>query len=99
MYAVIETGGKQYKVAEGDEIFVEKLEAESGAKVELKVLMLVADDGAVTTGDVKATATAEVLGVVKGAKVIVYKYKAKKNVRKKNGHRQRYTKLKIEKIG
>ena len=98
MYAVVETGGKQYKVTVGDEIFVEKLEAEAGAKVELKVLMTVADDGKVSA-DGKQKAVAEVLAQVKGRKVIVYKYKAKKNVRRKNGHRQRYTKLKIENIG
>lgn len=100
MYAVVETGGKQYKVSVGDEIFVEKLEADAGAKIELKVLMTVADDGKIVAGkDVNAKVMAEVQGEVKGQKVVVYKYKAKKNVRKKNGHRQRYTKLKIENIG
>ena len=100
MYAVVETGGKQYKVCVGDEIFVEKLEVEAGATVELPALM-VADEGVVKTGDeaaaVKVVAKAE--KNVKGTKVIVYKYKPKKNVRKKQGHRQTYTKLQIVSIG
>jgi large subunit ribosomal protein L21 len=100
MYAVVETGGKQYKVCVGDEIFVEKLEVEAGATVELKTLM-VCDEGNVKTGEeaaaVKVVATAE--KNVKGAKIVVYKYKPKKNVRKKQGHRQTYTKLKIASIG
>ena len=100
MYAVVETGGKQYKVCVGDEIFVEKLEVEAGATVELNALM-VADEGVVKTGDeaaaIKVVAKAE--KNVKGTKVVVYKYKPKKNVRKKQGHRQTYTKLQIVSIG
>lgn len=96
MYAIIETGGKQYKVCAGDVVEVEKLDLESGADVELKVLMVVDADGKVAfDGKVKAVA----LGNFKAKKVIVYRFKAKKNVRKKQGHRQQYTRLKISSIG
>ena len=101
MYAIIQTGGKQYKVAVGDEVLVEKLDAEVGAEVALDVL-LVADGETVTVGKpvvdgVKATA--RVLEHGKGKKVIVFKYKPKKNIRKKRGHRQPYTKVEITAIG
>ena len=99
MYAVIETGGKQYRVSEGDVIEVEKLNASVGDKVELPVLFT-ADGETVTAGkDVTVKATAEVLGQGKGKKIVVFKYKAKKNERKKQGHRQKFTKLKIVTIG
>ena len=95
MYAVIETGGKQYRVSEGDVIEVEKLEAAVGDKVELPVLFT-ADGDVVTAGkDVTVKATAEVLGQGKNKKIVVFKYKAKKNERKKQGHRQPYTKVEI----
>ena len=98
MYAVIETGGKQYRVSEGDVIEVEKLEAAVGDKVELPVLFT-ADGDVVTAGkDVTVKATAEVLGQGKNKKIVVFKYKAK-NERKKQGHRQSFTKLKIVTIG
>ncbi|MCR5610999.1 MAG: 50S ribosomal protein L21 [Clostridiales bacterium] len=101
MYAIIVTGGKQYKVEAGDEILVEKLDAEVGAKVELDVLMM-ADGETVTVGKpyvegVKAIG--EVVEHGKGRKVIVFKYKPKKNIRKKQGHRQPYTKVKVVSIG
>ncbi len=101
MYAIIQTGGKQYKAAVGDEILVEKLDAEIGAEVALDVL-LVADGETVTVGKpvvegVKATA--KVLEQGKGKKVIVFKYKPKKNIRKKRGHRQPFTKVEITAIG
>ncbi len=99
MYAVIVSGGKQYKVAEGDVIEVEKLALEIGAKVELPVLLTVDGDKVVAGGDVKVKATAEVLAQGKDKKIVVFKYKAKKNVRKKLGHRQPFTKLKIVSIG
>lgn len=99
MYAVIVSGGKQYKVAEGDVIEVEKLALEVGAKVELPVLLTVDGDNVVAGGDVKVKATAEVLAQGKDKKVVVFKYKAKKNVRRKLGHRQPFTKLKIVSIG
>ena len=99
MYAVIVSGGKQYKVAEGDVIEVEKLALEVGAKVELPVLLTVDGDNVVAGGDVKVKGTAEVLAQGKDKKVVVFKYKAKKNVRRKLGHRQPFTKLKIVSIG
>ncbi len=96
MYAVIETGGKQYKVAKGDVIEVEKLDLEAGAKVDLDVVMTV-DGDKVETGKpyLDKKAKGEVVMNGKGKKVLVYKYKAKKNERKKKGHRQQFTKIKI----
>ena len=94
MYAIIRTGGKQYKVEAGDEILVEKLDAEVGAEVAFEVLMLCGDE--VVVG---VTAKATVVDQVKGKKVVVFHYKPKKNIRKKQGHRQPYTKVKIESIG
>ncbi|CCX42889.1 50S ribosomal protein L21 [Clostridium sp. CAG:1024] len=101
MYAIIQTGGKQYKVEAGDEILVEKLDAEVNAEVEFDVL-LVADDDGVKIGTpvldgVKAKA--KVVEHGKGKKVIVFKYKPKKNIRTKRGHRQPYTKVEILSIG
>ena len=97
MYAIVKTGGKQYHVTEGDTIYVEKLEAAEGDTVSFDVLMLGKDDGAVIGTPVVAGAKVQgkVLGQVKSAKVVVYKYKAKKNERKKQGHRQPYTKVEI----
>ena len=97
MYAIVETGGKQYKVAENDTVLVERLEANVGDKINLHVLMLV-DGNKVVTGNpyvAKAEVVAEVVAHGKGDKVVVFKYKAKKNERKKQGHRQPYTELKI----
>lgn len=101
MYAVVATGGKQYKVSEGDIIYVEKLEAEIDSTIELdKVLMVNKDEGLVVGKPVVegAKVKAKVLKQGKSKKVIVFKYKAKKDYRKKQGHRQPYTKLQIEKI-
>ena len=100
MYAVILTGGKQYRVQQGDVIYVEKLEAQAGDAVNFDVLMLGKDEGAVIGAPVVAGAKVEgkVLDQVKSAKVIVFKYKAKKNSRKKQGHRQPYTKVEITAI-
>lgn len=102
MFAVIQTGGKQYKIAEGETVKVEKLDAVAGDKVTLdQVLMLKDDNGATKIGDplVKgAKITAQVLEQGRGKKITVYKYKKRKNQRKKQGHRQAYTKLLIEKI-
>lgn len=99
MYAIIENGNKQYKVSEGDTGRLEKLDAEVGAEVELNVLM-VADDAGVKVGqDVSAAKVkATVVAQDKFKKVIVFKYKAKKNERKKQGHRQPFTAVKIESI-
>lgn len=100
MYAVILTGGKQYRVQQGDVIYVEKLEAQAGDAVNFDVLMLGKDDGAVIGAPVVTGAKVEgkVLDQVKSAKVVVFKYKAKKNSRKKQGHRQPYTKVEITAI-
>ncbi|MDO4567568.1 MAG: 50S ribosomal protein L21 [Clostridia bacterium] len=100
MYAIIRTGGKQYNVSVGDELFVEKLDAEVGAEVDFDVLMLVGDEVTVGTPVVEgASAKAEVVEHGKGKKVVVFKYKPKKNYRKKQGHRQPYTKVRITSIG
>ena len=101
MYAIIETCGKQYKVQEGDVVFVERLDAEEGKKVKFENVVLVADDKKVTVGSplVKgAKVEATVIGHGKAKKVLVFKYKAKKNERNMKGHRQPYTKIQIEKI-
>ena len=99
MYAIIENGSKQYKVAVGDTVKFEKLDAEVGAKVEFNVL-LVADEAGIKVGaDASAVkATGEGLMQDKSKKVIVFKYKAKKNERKKQGHRQPFTAVKITEI-
>lgn len=101
MYAVIKTGGKQYRVQQGDVIYVEKLDAQNDEVVNFEVLMLAKDDAEAVIGTpVVAGAAVEgkVLNQVKAAKVVVYKYKAKKNERKKQGHRQPYTKVEITAI-
>ena len=99
MYAIIATGGKQYKVAEGDIIRVEKLGVEAGATYTFENVIAVSNEGLKVGSDVAgATVTASVLGDGKAKKVIVYKYKRKTGYHKKNGHRQAYTKVKIEKI-
>ena len=99
MYAIIATGGKQYKVAEGDIIKVEKLAVEAGETYTFDQVLAVSGDGLKVGADVAgATVTASVLGNGKGKKVIVYKYKRKTGYHKKNGHRQQYTQVKIEKI-
>ena len=99
MYAIIATGGKQYKVAEGDVLKVEKLSAATGETVTFDQVIAVSDNGLKVGADVaNATVTATVVGEGKGKKVIVYKYKRKTGYHKKNGHRQAYTQVKIEKI-
>ena len=100
MYAIIETGGKQVKVEEGQSIFVEKLNVEEGGTVTFdKVLFVGGDDVKVGSPVVEgATVTGKVEKQGKDKKIIVFKYKAKKNNRKKQGHRQPYTKVTIEKI-
>ncbi|AGI38587.1 50S ribosomal protein L21 [Thermoclostridium stercorarium subsp. thermolacticum DSM 2910] len=101
MYAIIETGGKQYKVQEGDVLFVEKLSAEEGQTVVFDKVLAVSEAGELKVGTPVvegAAVTAKVLGHGKGKKIIVFKYKPKKNYRRKRGHRQPYTKVQIEKI-
>ena len=97
MYAIVKTGGKQYKVAEGDVIEVEKLDAEPGAEIALSAVLLV-DDGAVTHDEstlAKAKITAEVLAQTKGPKIHIHKFKNKTGYHKRQGHRQRLTQVKV----
>lgn len=101
MYAVIVTGGKQYKVAEGDTIFVEKLDAEEGAAVTFDNVLAVSDGEKLTVGTPAvegASVTAKVVKQGKAKKIYVFKMKRKKNERSKKGHRQPYTKVVIETI-
>ena len=99
MYAIIATGGKQYKVSEGDVLKVEKLNAAAGDTVTFDQVIAVSDNGLKAGADVaSATVSATVVGEGKRKKVIVYKYKRKSGYHKKNGHRQPYTQVKIEKI-
>ncbi|MFD2612577.1 50S ribosomal protein L21 [Paenibacillus gansuensis] len=101
MYAIIETGGKQYKVQEGDVLFIEKLNAAEGENVTFDRVLVVSNGESLTTGAPLvsgATVSATVEKHGKGQKIIVYKYKAKKNYRRKQGHRQPYTKVTIGKI-
>lgn len=101
MYAVLTTGGKQYRVQEGDVLFVEKLNAEVDSTVELTEVLAVAKDGEIKVGAPVvegAKVLAKVLAQGKAKKVVVFKYKRKKDYRRKNGHRQPYTKIVIEKI-
>ena len=99
MYAIIATGGKQYKVSEGDVIKVEKIDAEAGNTVTFDQVIAVSDNTHKVGADVaNATVTATVMEQGRGKKVIVYKYKRKTGYHKKNGHRQAYTQVKIEKI-
>ena len=102
MYAIVEISGKQYKVQEGGIVFVDRLEnVEEGSTVTFDKVLLISDDKKVTVGQdtVKgAKVEATVVGHGKGKKILVFKYKAKKNYRRTQGHRQPYTKVQIEKI-
>ena len=101
MYAVIESGGKQYRVEEGATLKVESLEAEPGAPVTLDRVLLVADGSQVTIGAPLvsgASVMATVVGHGRGRKVVVFKYKPKAHYRRKRGHRQNFTQLRIDKI-
>lgn len=100
MYAVIVTGGKQYKVSEGDVVYVEKLGAEADAEVTFDNVLAVSNDKGIKTGKdcAKATVTAKVLKNGKAKKITVFTYKPKKNEKRKMGHRQPYTKVEITKI-
>ncbi len=100
VYAVIRTGGKQYRVAAGDEIEVEKLSGDVGDSVELPAVMLVADSGDVTVGpDVDGrTVTATITDHGKGDKIRVLRYKNKTRQRRRQGHRQRFTRVKIDSL-
>lgn len=99
MYAIILTGGKQYKVEEGKTVKVEALNAEVGSKVVFDAVLLSNDGNIVVADDkLKAAVEAEVTFNGKGKKVVIFKYKSKKNERKRQGHRQPYTEIKVTKI-
>ncbi len=101
MYAIIETGGKQYKVTEGDVVFIEKLNVEEGAEVTFDKVLMAGEGDAVKVGTPiveGATVTAKAIKNGKSKKVVVFKMKRKKNERKKQGHRQPYTKVEITAI-
>jgi len=101
MYAVIKTGGKQYRVASGDEIKFEKLQGEKGDAVTFEEVLLVSDDGEVRLGQ-PYLENSKVVGRItrqaKSKKVVVFKYKRRKGYRKKRGHRQHFTLVRIENI-
>ena len=101
MYAIIATGGKQYRVSEGDVIYIEKIDAEVDSTVSFDVLLM-ENEGDVKVGTPVVEGVkveGKVVGQGRGEKIIVFKYKAKKNYRRKQGHRQPYTKVEITKIG
>ena len=101
MYAIVEIKGQQFKVSEGQEIFVNRIEAEQGAKVTFDKVLLVDNSGDVKIGQpalTGASVATTVIEEVKGDKVIIFKKKRRKGYRRKKGHRQPYTKLKIESI-
>lgn len=101
MYAIIKTGGKQYRVAEGDVTTVEKLAAEANDSVTFDEVLTVVNNSDVKVGTPKvegAKVTGTVLEQGKAKKILVFKYKAKSNYRRRQGHRQRFTKVRIEKI-
>ncbi|MBP3524095.1 MAG: 50S ribosomal protein L21 [Clostridia bacterium] len=101
MYAIIATGGKQYRVSEGDVIYIEKIDAAVDSTVSFDVL-LVGNEGDVKVGTPVVEGVkveGKVVGQIRGEKIIVFKYKSKKNYRRKQGHRQPYTKVEITKIG
>jgi large subunit ribosomal protein L21 len=101
MYAVIATGGKQYRVSVGDEIFIEKLAGEAGEAVKFTEVLMVSDDNGTQVGTPTldgAAVDAEIVKQGKQKKIIVFKYKAKKGFRRKKGHRQPYTRVRINAI-
>ncbi len=94
MFAVVRTGGKQYRVSPEDQIIVEKLEGDAGSTITLEDVLMVSDDGAITLGT-GVKVTAEIVAHNKGDKVIIFKKRRRHNYRRKNGHRQHQTVLKI----
>ena len=101
MYAIIATGGKQYRVSEGDVIYIEKIDAQVDSTVSFDVLLM-GNDGDVKIGTPVVEGVkveGKVVGQIRGEKIVVYKYQSKKNYRRKQGHRQPYTKVEITKIG
>lgn len=100
-YAVIKTGGKQYTVSAGQVLEIEKLDVAPGSEIQLTDVLMVSDDGSVTTGKPLvegATVTARVLAQDRDKKIVVFKYKPKKRYRRKTGHRQSITRLAIKEI-
>ena len=101
LYAIIETGGKQYRVQEGDSLYVEKLPADDGTTVEVTNVLAVEKDGQIQVGTPYVAGAKVIMKVEKqgkGKKIIVFKFKKKKNYRRKQGHRQPYTKVLVERI-
>ena len=98
MYAIVRSGSKQQKVAVGDVIEIDRVDTEVGQTVTLPVVMLVDGDTVTATGLDKASVTAEVLGATKGPKIIIQKYKNKTGYKKRQGHRQKYTQVKVTDI-
>jgi large subunit ribosomal protein L21 len=100
-YAVIKTGGKQYRVAEGQTLLVERLRADEGASVELEPLLVAGDGeakfGSDALGKVKVTAT--IVGHERGPKIRIFKYKPKRGYKRRQGHRQELTRIRVDKIG
>jgi large subunit ribosomal protein L21 len=98
VYAIVRSGSKQQKVAVGDVIEIDRVDTEVGQTVTLPVVMLVDGDKVTATGLDKAAVTAEVLGATKGPKIIIQKYKNKTGYKKRQGHRQKYTQVKVTDI-
>ena len=98
MYAIVRSGSKQQKVAVGDVIRIDRLEAAEGDKVTLPVVMVVDGEKVTATGLDKASVTAEVTGSAKGPKIVIQKYKNKTGYKKRQGHRQKYTQVKVTDI-
>lgn len=98
MYAVIQTGGKQYKVAPGDVIQVEKLKGQQGETVEFPALAVADDQQPLRAGKKVARVTGKILGATRGPKVLVFKFKRKKHYKRLTGHRQSLTRVQIEEI-
>ncbi|HQR28613.1 MAG TPA: 50S ribosomal protein L21 [Nocardioides sp.] len=98
MYAIVRSGSKQQKVAVGDVIEIDKVESGVGETVTLPVVLLVDGESVTTSGLDKASVTAEVLGATKGPKIVIQKYKNKTGYKKRQGHRQKYTQVKVLEI-
>ena len=101
MYAIISAGNKQYRVSQGETIYIDKVNQEDGSTISFDVLM-VENNGEIKVGNptvAGAKVEGKVVGQIRGEKIIVFKYKSKKNYRRKQGHRQPYTKVEITKIG
>lgn len=101
MYAVIETGGKQYRVQPGETVVVETLPGDTGDAIEFRRVLLISADDSIAVGQPAiegAVVTGEIVAQVLGEKLVVYKFKRRKNYRKRNGHRQPYTAVKIQKV-